>query len=398
MERKGIAFLQKKHNKLFGKNKSYLIKVPLRISPLGAHIDHQLGIVSGMTIDKYIFFLFSKNNSKNVKIYSENYNDFVEFSINKNFKKENRWSDYIKGAAHILKEKFRIKNGINGVVYGEISTGGLSSSAATGISYLLALEKVNEIVVDKTENISLMQKIENEFIGLNNGILDQSVILLNSLHPQSLIFIDCKSGKYRNVIPKKKFDFQILIVHSGVNRTLLNTNYNERVSECEEAGKILLKFAGKKIKKNIKLRDVKKEYFEKFKDKLPENLKKRATHFYSEIERVKKGVKYWEKGEIEKFGKLMKMSGESSIKNYECGIPETIQLHDILNSIPEIYGARFSGAGFGGSCIALTKGNIEREQIIVNIEKKYIPKFPELKDKYKIFFTNHGRKPEIFEL
>ena len=94
----------------------------------------------------------------------------------------------------------------------------------------------------------------------------------------------------------------------------------------------------------------------------------------------------------------MKMSGESSIKNYECGIPETIQLHDILNSIPEIYGARFSGAGFGGSCIALTKGNIEREQIIVNIEKKYIPKFPELKDKYKIFFTNHGRKPEIFEL
>ena len=389
-----ISLLYEKFQKLFGEKKTFISKIPLRISPLGAHIDHQLGIVSGMTVNKYIYFLFGENKEK-VRIYSENFKDIVEFSIDEKLKRENKWSDYIKGAFYVLKEKYDIKKGIDGIIYGEISTKGLSSSAATGISYLLALEKINGLKLSEEENVFLMQNIENNFIGLNNGILDQSVILLNSSNPSSLLFIDCKTFEYRNIIPEKNIDFSIIIVDSGVDRVLINTGYNERVKECMEAGKLLLKFSGRPVPEDIRLRDVKREYFEKYKDRLPENLKKRATHFYSEMERVEKGIECWKKGEIEKFGELMRKSGESSIKNYECGIEELIELYEILNSIPEVYGARFSGAGFGGSCIGLVKKDCEKEKISKNIEEKYLRKYPELKEKFKIIFAHHGISPLI---
>jgi len=393
----GISSLKEKYKNIFGNKNLYLVKVPLRISPLGAHIDHQNGIVSGLTVNKYIYLLFSENKRK-IRIYSENYKDKVEFSIDEEVKKENHWSDYIKGAFFALKEKYKIEKGIDGLIYGEISTRGLSSSAATGISYLLALEKINNLKVSEEENILLMQKIENDFIALNNGILDQSVILLNSNSPFSLLFIDCKTNEFKNIIPEKKIDFDIIIVHSGVDRVLIKTNYNERVKECIEVAKILLKLAGEKVKENIRLRDVKREYFETYKNKIPENLRKRAEHFYSEMERVEKGIGYWEKGNIEKFGKLMKESGESSIKNYECGIPQTIEIHKILNSMNEVYGARFSGAGFGGSCIGLVKSRNNKEQILKKIEEKYLKKFPDLKDRFNVLFAKHGIKPEIKEV
>jgi len=392
-----ISFLKEEHKKIFGCKNLYLAKVPLRISPLGAHIDHQNGIVSGMTVNKYIYLLFSENKRK-IRIYSENYNEMIEFSIDGEIKKENHWSDYIKGAFFVLKEKYEIKKGIDGLICGEISTRGLSSSAATGISYLLALEKINDLKVSEEENVFLMQKIENDFIGLNNGILDQSVILLNSDHLLSLLFIDCKTNEYKNIIPEKKIDFDIIIVHSGVDRVLTKTNYNERVKECIISAKTLLKLAGEKVKENTRLRDVKREYFETYKNKLPENLRKRAEHFYSEMERVEKGIGCWEKGDIEKFGKLIKESGESSIKNYECGMPQTIEIHKILNSMDEIYGARFSGGGFGGSCIGFVKSGNNREQILKKIEEKYLKNFSDLNDKFRVFFSKHGIKPEIKEI
>lgn len=391
-----ISLLIDKYKNLFGKkNELYLVRVPLRISPLGAHIDHQLGIVCGMTVDRYIYLIFSENKDKKIRIYSVNYNNSVNFPVDKNLKKENNWSDYIKGAVKVLIEEFNIGKGIDGLIYGELSTKGLSSSAATGISYLLALEKINEINISEEKNVFLMQKIENHFIGLSNGILDQSVILLNSVEPSSLLFLDCKSFEYKNVIPEKKVSFSIIIVHSGVDRVLINTSYNERVKECIEAGKMLLKFAGEGVYENIKLRDVKREYFEKYKEKLPENLRKRAKHFYSEMERIERGIGFWEKGKIDKFGELIKESGESSIKNYECGIEETIELYEILNSIHDVYGARFSGAGFGGSCIGLVKSNCNKKEISEIIQERYIKKFSGLKGKLKIIFADHGTSPSI---
>jgi len=392
-----ISSLKEKYKNIFGNKNLYLVKVPLRISPLGAHIDHQNGIVSGITVNKYIYLLFSENKRK-IRIYSENYKDMVEFSIDENQKKGNHWGDYIKGAFSVLKEKYEIEKGIDGLIYGEISTRGLSSSAATGISYLLTLEKINNLKVSEEENVFFMQKIENDFIGLNNGILDQSIILLNSNSPLSLLFIDCKTNEFKNIIPEKKIDFDIIIVHSGVDRVLIKTNYNERVKECIEASKILLKLAGEKVKENVRLRNVKREYFETYKSKLPENLRKRAEHFYSEMERIEKGIGCWEKGNIEKFGKLMKESGESSIKNYECGILQTIEIHKILNSMNEVYGARFSGAGFGGSCIGFVKKDCDKEKLSKTIEEEYLKKFPSLKEKFEVIFTHHGNSPSLSEI
>lgn len=383
-------FLLEKFSSLFPSKEIFQVKTPLRISPLGAHIDHQLGKLTGMTVDKYIIFFFYPNYERKVKIYSLNYDQMIEFSIDQELKKENKWSDYIKGAYYVLIEKHgKLKYGINGLIYSEIKTGGLSSSAGCGISYLLAIEKVNELNVNKIENVFLMQRIENNFIGLNNGILDQSVILLNDKNPSSLLYIDSKNLSYENILPEKEINFSIIVVHSGIDRVLIKTDYNQRVNECSMAAKIL------SDNKFSKLRDIEREHFERNKWRLPENLKKRTEHFFQEMERVEKGIKYWKNGDIEKFGNLMKESGKSSIENYESGIQETIELYNILNSMDEIYGARFSGAGFGGSCIGLVKKNIDYEKLENKIKESYLKKFPQYKDKIKIIFCNHGTPPEI---
>lgn len=116
------------------------------------------------------------------------------------------------------------------------------------------------------------------------------------------------------------------------------------------------------------------------------------------MEKLEKGIGYWEKGDIEKFGELMKESGGSSIKNYECGVIQTIEIHKILNSMNEGYGARFSGAGFGGSCIGFIKSRNNKKQILKKLEEKYLKKFPDLKGRFKIIFAHHGFNPEIVEV
>ena len=129
------------------------------------------------------------------------------------------------------------------------------------------------------------------------------------------------------------------------------------------------------------LRDVPYEIFEEYKSKLPENWAKRAEHWYSEFQRVEKGVEAFKNGDIEAFGKLSFESGYSSIYNYETGSPELKTLYEIMTHTDGIYGGRFSGAGFKGCCMALIDPAFE-EKILENVKKEYLKTFPNLKDKY----------------
>ena len=136
-----------------------------------------------------------------------------------------------------------------------------------------------------------------------------------------------------------------------------------------------------------RLRDVPKELFDKYGERMPERFARRARHFYSECERVEAGVKAWQEGDIKRFGQLVFESCESSMNNYECGSPELIAIYKIMRQTPGIYGGRFSGAGFKGACIALVDPACE-DSIREQVTKAYLAQYPQYKDSFQIFFCD----------
>ena len=153
---------------------------PLRVSPLGAHVDHQDGLVTGMTLDQAIVLVFAPRNDRRISVESVNFPNIVEFEMDDVPPKVvGDWGNYVRGAALALQQKYDLRVGFDGIVEGKMPIGGLSSSAAVGVAYLLALETVNGLDVPPAENIEHDRYVENVYLGLKNGILDPSIILLS---------------------------------------------------------------------------------------------------------------------------------------------------------------------------------------------------------------------------
>ncbi|MBN1350234.1 hypothetical protein JXJ21_12540 [candidate division KSB1 bacterium] len=379
--------------KAFGRGRSEcrIVRSPYRICPLGAHIDHQQGIVTGMCIDHSVLLAFAPNSDSTIRMTSKNFPGTVTFSIEDELVAENKnWGNYLKGAVYALKKMYPLRFGFDGIIEGNLPIGGLSSSAAVGLAYLLALEHVNGIETTRADNIRLDQIIENEFIGLNNGILDQSAILLSE--KDRLLYLDCQTGDSETIPASKQIqNFEILVVYSGLSRALTGTGYNQRVHECRQAARFLLENNGTAFAENPVLRDVPASIFENYQHKLSENLHKRARHFFTELDRVLRGREVWQQGNLVEFGALVNQSGESSIENYECGSPHLITIYRILTNTPGVYGSRFSGAGFRGCCIGLVDPRY-REQIAHTIHSEYPKIHPDIESTYSIYFcqSDHG--------
>ena len=274
--------------------------------------------------------------------------------------------------------------GINAYIYGELPVGGLSSSAAVIISFLQAIAKVNGIKYSDRDLIEFAYESETEFVGMSIGKLDQSCEVLSK--KDKLLVLDTNTNEYRTV-EKENNDtkYEFLVIHCGAERLLASAAYNIRVDECKSAAFICNSYLGKYSKfKDTYLRDLPYEDFLTYQDKMPENFKKRATHFYSENERVQKGVEAWQKGDIVGFGKLVNESGKSSIELYEAGSPLLIDLYNIITETPGVYGGRFMGGGFNGACLAIIDPAHE-EEIMSSIKAKYIELHPEYAEKVKLF-------------
>ena len=372
---------------------------PLRICPLGAHIDHQLGLVTGMTIDRDILLAFAPNKEGKVWISSTTFSPPVEFSLDDvPARVPGDWGNYVRGAVVALQQKYDLQYGIYGVVHGDMPIGGLSSSTAVGVAYLLALEQANGLEVPPLENIRLDQYIENVYLGLNNGILDQSIILLSD--EKHLTYLDCQSVEVQMIdSPFQQNDFEIVVVHSGISKVLVGTDYNRRVAECQEAARLMLEWAGYDIAdpstrsghSSLALRLVPEEVYHTYGRRLPEKVGKRAAHFFTEMQRVREGIVAWRKGDLDTLGQLIRASGASSINNYECGCEHLITIYEILNACPGVYGARFSGAGFRGCCIGLINPAY-KDNIVEAIQRRYPQVHPDIADKYGVYFCHPAGK------
>jgi galactokinase len=362
-----------------------VVRSPLRISPLGAHIDHQLGRVTGMAVDRAILLAFAPTTDGTVQVESLDFPSTTRFDLAAvPPHQKGDWGNYLRGAVLALQKNHQLTRGLVGVMDSDMPIGGLSSSAAVTIAYLLALESVNGLELTREENIKLVTRTEHEYVGLNNGILDQTSILFSQRN--QLTVIDCQAVQIdRAPTTVHPSAYAILAVHSGVTQALVGTGYNNRVAECQDAARQLLQQAHQPIPTDPRLRHVALETFTAYGAQLPGPLRRRATHFFGEMERVAQGEAAWRTGDITRFGQLVSQSGYSSINYYECGCPQLISLYNILSETPGVYGTRFSGAGFRGSCLALVDPQ-QCDAIAEAIHRRYPQAHPSEADRYSIHF------------
>ena len=374
---------QEKFNEIYKKDAEFLAFCPYRVCPIGAHSDHQFGKITGLAIDKGIHIAYSTKQNGVIELCSLQFDKRAQWHIhNVPERKVNDWADYLRGATFELSMRYPLKYGLSGVIEGSLPIGGLSSSAAVTLVYLKALCAVNHIVLTELEMIEMAVAVENRYVGVSCGKLDQSCEIFS--RKNHLLYLDTRDDKYE-LIPTnpdmKPYD--IAIFFSGVERTLAGSKFNMRVDECRSAAYALKAYAGMEYGKfeDTHLREVPRSVFEEYKERLPQNWRKRAEHWYSEYERVELGVAAWRNGDIETFGRLSFESGNSSIYSWETGSPELKTLYEIMTKTEGIYGGRFSGAGFKGCCMALINPDF-RDSIQAKVETEYLKQFPELRGKY----------------
>ena len=361
-------------------------------------------------------------------------------------KSTNTWSAFARGAATVLADEFKnnkktenkkLTSGCIGVARSfpigvRMDGAGVSSSAAVTVAMLSAMRNVNGLdgSMDEEEeeeeeerdlfksnsNWSLAKsarRVENEFVDVKCGILDQASICLSRRN--KLTVIDCAQRTHEHVRfgeqctirageagrdvsqgdnkPEGGTEpYKILLAFSGLRKALTNTGYNGRVEECHEAASQLLQgddtIKDATSSKNT-LSDVSIPLYTSRRDTLPPSLRKRATHFFQEVERVRLGKNAWASGDLSTFGKLMTKSGVSSVENYECGCTPMNALREIVCHTNGVYGGRFSGAGFRGCVVAICDSNLA-EQAAESIVKEYQSKHPELAADAKVLLANTG--------
>ena len=361
---------------------------PYRVCPLGAHVDHQHGLVTGFAINKGIDLWFNIREDSQVNLTSLSFEGSVHLDLSTRSEvRERHWGDYARGAKYALRKRFELRRGIDGVLQGSLPVGGLSSSAAVLIAYVMAFAKANGITLQPFEVAQIASEAEREYIGLNNGLLDQACIALG--RRDGLLFLDCDTNDWRIITRNATMpDFEIGIFFSGLTRSLVNSDYNLRVQECKTAAWNMLAYQNQPLRSFEKtfLRDIPKAVFDSTRDLMPLRFARRAEHFYSEYRRVRQGVTAWESGNLQLFGKLSFDSCESSIHNYECGSPELISIYNIMRPLPGVYGGRFSGAGFKGAVIALVDPTC-KETVERTLTEQYLEQYPEYKDTFKVYWV-----------
>ncbi len=352
------------------------VRAPLRACPLGAHVDHQGGEVTGLALDRAVRLVAQPRDEPVVSLESIGFPGVVDVDLQNAGERRGDWGDYLRAVVAELSGHGDLRRGFDGVMKGDLVGMGVSSSAAVMVAYCLALAEVNQVELDRTHAARLIQRAENRYIGVASGLLDQSVILF--AEAESLTHIGCRDFAVSQIVAEKTLpDFRIIVAFSGIGRQLAGTGYNDRVGECREAAATLLRWAGTEPGPDPVLSDVDPEFFEQEGRRLPENLRRRAAHYFGEVGRVREGIEAWRRADLQTFGALMTASGESSIVNYQCGTPPLEALYEGLRGTPGVFGARFSGAGFGGSCLAVVEADAA-DDIVEKVFRDYAATYSEL--------------------
>lgn len=362
---------------------------PYRVNLVGAHSDYGMGKITGFTLNKGIYLAYSKKKNGIVEVFSLQFPKRAQWTVNSvPEEKVGDWADHLRGATVALGKRYPLRYGLCGVLEGQLPIGGLSSSAAVIITFLLALAKLNGICLDAEELIEIAKEAENQYVGVACGRNDQTCEVYSK--KDSLLYFDTGTLE-KKVIPQNPNmkPYRIAVFFSGQSRSLAGTKLNMRVDELRSAAYALKAFDGQGYGKfsETNIREIPYEVYLKHREKLPETWRKRAEHWYTEQIRVDKAAQAWAEGDLDTFGKMSFESGYSSIYNWETGSPELQTIYEIMTRTKGIYGGRFSGAGFKGCCVAIINPDYAQE-ILDTVEREYLAAFPEMRGKYAGFICN----------
>jgi galactokinase len=341
----------------FGKDPAYLALAPGRVNILGEHVDYNDGFVLPAAIDRatYVAFAPADNNSERSTLVAADFQKEVSFTPESIAVKAaadgsplQQWACYPAGVAWALTEAGYPTPALNAVFASDVPRGsGLSSSASVEMAFAIAWQTLSGWKLPPMQRALLGQKAENQYVGVNCGIMDQFASACGVA--DKLLLLDCRSLEWQTLpVPE---DVAIVIADTTARRKLTDGAYNQRRDACEQAVQILsARLPGIKS-----LRDVSVEDFNRLSDQLSGLVEKRARHVVEEIERSRRAIPLLEQGNIHAFGQIMNECHASLRDYFEVSIPELNTMVEIAQSLPGCFGARLTGAGFGGCTVNLVE-------------------------------------------
>ncbi|HID56962.1 TPA: galactokinase [Candidatus Poribacteria bacterium] len=349
----------------FGFEPELISRAPGRVNLIGEHTDYNDGFVLPIALEMSIHIAASGRSDRKVVLRSLDLDQTVEFDLDRIERdEEHPWSNYPRGVAYVLQEEGYKLRGMNGVISGDVPQGaGLSSSAAFELSSAMAFLALSDLQIPLPTLARLCQRAENQFIGVNCGIMDQFISAAG--RKGHALFLDCRSLDYQ-LIPLNLNGYKIAICNTMVKRELTSSEYNVRRSECEEGVKMM-----RRRYPNIKaLRDLTSEMFERYADELPLLIRRRCGYVIRENERVLSSVEALKAGDLARFGKLMNLSHDGLKEEYEVSCFELDTMVELARSVDGVLGARMTGAGFGGCTVNLVSQN-SLESFISRVKEGY---------------------------
>ena len=330
----------------YGADPALSVRSPGRVNLIGEHIDYNDGFVLPMAIPLQTEIALRPRDDGDVILTSPLFGDTRHFQLS-NYGKQNHWIDYAQAVASELQKEGIELSGFEGIVMSNVPlASGLSSSASFEVAVALAFLHGAGVEKSPAEIALLCQRAENNFIGVQCGIMDQMAVA--ACEADHALLLDCRDLSTRQV-PLRLRDHAIVVTDSGAPRELASSAYNERRAQCEEGLRIMQQYVpGAKS-----LRDISHDELDEVDNGMTSVVRRRLEHVIGEIERVQIAVEALERGDLDTFGQQMNMSHASLRDDYEVSSAELDFLTDWARRQPGVLGSRMTGAGFGGCTVTL---------------------------------------------
>lgn len=356
-----------------------LVRSPGRVNFIGEHTDYNDGFVLPLAIDRDMLLLGRRRTDQLVRVYSVNFQQAAGFSLDDlhfrtdgssrsdpeaHLDHEAPWSNYVRSVVWVLRDQGHEVGGFDVALLSNIPLGaGLSSSAALEVGTAVLLQHLFGFTLDPVTMAKMCQRAENEFVGVQCGIMDQFTVSLG--RQGHGLLLDCRTLEYR-LVPLPMQHVRLVVADSGVRRSLAGSAYNTRRAECETAVTMLRS----DVPGIQTLRDVPPATFEQHRSALPDVIARRCSHVIYENARVLAAADVLHSENFVACGRLMNASHDSLRDDFAVSCAELNEMVDIARGVPGVFGARMTGAGFGGCIVSLVRADAV-PALVKAIEEEY---------------------------
>jgi galactokinase len=365
-----LANLSSSFEQAFGSAPKVITRAPGRVNLLGEHVDYNQGVVLPAAIDRAVHMAAAASEDDLVTLHALDLQKSLSFRLHdiderhdQNGKPLPGWALYPAGVAWSLQKAGLPVCGMQAVYTSDVPIGaGLSSSAAVEVAFATTWQALSGWKLDQMSLARLCQRAENEYVGVSSGLMDQFASVCGV--EKQLLCFDTRNLAWRPL--PMPAGTAIVIADSGIRRSLAGSAYNDRRAACEQAVSLLRKY----LPHIQSLRDVSTVELAAYSAYLPEVTRRRAEHVVKEIHRVEQAVIALNRGDARMFGGFMYASHKSLRDLYQVSLPELDMLVEIARGLPGTYGARLTGAGFGGCTVNLVEGE-QAEAFIQGLQTGY---------------------------